>query len=45
MKNADKDNTIKVIVTNPPTKEQADNRQKELAVYLGQVWSNPKRTS
>jgi len=45
MKKTDKDSTIKVIVINPPTKEQGEKRQKELAVYLGQVWNNPKRTS
>jgi len=45
MKKADKDNSIAVIVTNPPTKEQAEKRQKELASYLGTVWNHPKRTS
>jgi len=36
---------IKVIVTNPPTKKQADKRIKELAKYLERIWKNPKSTS
>jgi hypothetical protein len=29
---------IKVIIINPPTKEQADKRIKELVAYLESVW-------
>jgi len=36
---------IKVVVINPPTKEQADKRIKELAKYLEKIWKNPQRTS
>jgi hypothetical protein len=32
------DEPIKVIVTNAPTKEEAENRLKALAVHLGSVW-------
>jgi len=45
MKKADKNDAIKVVIKNPPTKEQAEKRIKELALYLGRVWANPKSTS
>ena len=39
-----KSNEIKIVVLNPPTKKQADNRIKELVAYLGKVWNNPQNT-
>jgi len=45
MEKADNDNSIKVIVINPPTKEQADTRIKELASFLEKIWKNLQDTS
>ena len=39
MKNNDNSTPIQVIVVNPPTKEEADKRIKELAAYLGNIWN------
>ena len=35
---------IKIISVNPPTKEQADKRIKELTAYLEKIWLKPKNT-
>ena len=40
--NNNNDKSIKIIVVNPPTKEQADERIKKLSEYLGQIWNNPQ---
>ena len=32
---------IKVLIKNPPTKEQAEERIKKLSEYLGQIWNKP----
>jgi len=37
---ADKEN-IKVIVKNPPTKEQCEQKTKELSEFLSSVWKLP----
>jgi len=42
MKKPASESTIKVIVINSPTKEQADKRIKELAAYLEKIWTNPQ---
>ena len=39
-----KNNPIKVTVINPPTKEQADKRIKELSAYLEKIWKKPQIT-
>ena len=36
---------IKVILINPPTKEQAEKRIKELISYLEKNWKSPQNTS
>lgn len=33
-------NQIQVITTNPPTKEQAEERIKKLSEYLEKIWGN-----
>ena len=33
---------IRVIIENPPTKEQSEKRIKELIKHLEQIWKNPK---
>jgi len=38
-------NAIKVIIVNPPAKEQADTKVKELAAYLEKIWKNTRSTS
>ena len=38
MNMAKNDNEIKVIIVNPPTKEEAEERIKKLAEYLGEMW-------
>ena len=40
MKKLKGNTSVKVIIVNPPTKEQADKRIKELASYLEQIWKN-----
>ena len=44
MKNKN-NNQLKVIVENPPTKEQAKKRIKELVSYLEKIWKNPSNTN
>ena len=43
MKKADKENLIRIIVVNPPTKEQAEKRIKKLSEYLGRIWTKPAK--
>ena len=38
---AQKDDNIKVIVKNPPTKENAEQKIKELSEFLSQTWKMP----
>jgi len=42
VKKTDTDKSIKVVITNPPTKEQAEERIKKLSAYLGQIWYKPQ---
>jgi len=42
MKKTDVDKSIKVVIINPPTKEQAEKRIKKLSDYLGKIWTNPQ---
>jgi len=39
-----KNEPIKIIVVNPPTKEQEDKRIKELSAYLEKIWLNFSKT-
>ncbi|MCL2399963.1 MAG: hypothetical protein FWC91_09525 [Defluviitaleaceae bacterium] len=41
MKKADAENSIKIIIVNPPAKEQAEERIKKLSQYLSEIWRNP----
>jgi len=40
MKKSDAENSIATIITNPPTKEQAEERIKKLSEYLSEIWRN-----
>jgi len=42
MKKAKNTLPIKICATNPPTKEQAQERVKKLAEYLGEIWNKDK---
>jgi len=42
MKKIDVDKSVKVVVINPPTKEEAEKRIKKLSEYLGQIWNKPQ---
>ena len=44
MKEPKPEQQIKIIVTNPPTQKDAENRIKELAAYLEKIWQNPDST-
>ena len=35
-------NKIKVIIDNPPTKTQAEERIKKLSIHLSAVWNKPQ---
>jgi len=37
--------SIEIVIDNPPTKEEADKRIKELAKYLEKIWKNPQSIS
>ena len=39
--NTSKQNNIKVTVKNPPTKEQAEQKTKDLSQFLAQAWHMP----
>ena len=45
MKKDEPEVPIKVIIVNQPTKKQAEQRVKELALYLEKVWKNPQNMS
>lgn len=45
MNKPDTENPIEVVITNQPTKEQADTKIKELAKHLEKIWNNPKSTN
>jgi len=34
-------NQIKVLIVNPPTSKQAEERIKKLSEYLGNIWNKP----
>jgi hypothetical protein len=34
---------VKVVVVNPPTKEDAEKRVKKLSAYLSKTWKNTER--
>ena len=42
MKKDNIDSLVKVIVINPPTEKQAEERIKKLSEYLGKIWSKPQ---
>ena len=44
MKKTDTENSITTIITNPPTKDQADERIKKLSKHLEEVWNNLQNT-
>jgi len=41
LSNTSKQNNIKVIIKNPPTKEQAEQKTKDLSQFLAQAWHMP----
>jgi len=41
MKKNDANTSINVIVQNPPSSKQAEERIKELSEYLAKIWQNP----
>jgi len=41
----DNEQPIKVVITNPPTKDQAEKRIKELVLYLEQIWKNARSSN
>ena len=40
MKEDKTDNAIKVLVVNPPTQQQSEERIKKLSEYLSEIWKN-----
>ena len=42
MKKTSVDKSVKVVITNPPTQKQAEERIKKLSEYLGQIWNKPQ---
>jgi len=40
MNKSNTDNSIKVLILNPPTKKQAEERIKKLSEYLSEIWHN-----
>ena len=41
LSNTSKQNNIKVIIKNPPTKEHAEQKTKDLSQFLAQAWHMP----